>query len=134
MSEMDEYVSMSVLIPKRCKERFSQVIAGRGLKQQHLLANLIVWGSLDDRIRSAYRRFRRINARGQLYDTCISTPRVKRFERNIFKFKVLGLGLGYKNREILIGLIQMVVSKPKLLDEIATFRADEFTKKRVATG
>jgi len=99
------------------------------------LANLIVWGSLDDdRIRSAYRRFRRINARGQLYDTCISTPRVKRFERNIFKFKVLGLGLGYKNREILIGLIQMVVSKPKLLDEIATFRADEFTKKRVATG
>jgi len=130
MKKMDKYVCMSVKTTRASKNQFSKMIITQQLKQQHFLANLIVWASLNDRyVKLAYRWFKRVQSQGQLFDTCISTPRIRRFEREAFKSKIESLGLGYTQREILIGLIQMVVKKPKLVNEIAISRADEFNKK-----
>ena len=130
MKKMDKYICMSVKTTRASKNQFSKMIITQQLKQQHFLANLIVWVSLNDRyVKLAYRWFQRVQSQCQPFDTCISTPRIRRFEREAFKSKIEGLGLGYTQREILIGLIQMIAKKPKLINEIATFRVDEFNKK-----
>jgi hypothetical protein len=124
-----EYVSISVVIPQESKDNFSKMVIANGFKQQHFLANLIVWVSMDEeRIKLAHWWYRKVNRRGQPYVACVSTPRLRSSERENFKSVVNSIG--YKQREILIGAVEMVLSKDRLVHRIAHFR-DDFYKKEL---
>ncbi len=124
---IEEYVSISALITQKSKDNFSKMVISNGFKQQHFLANLVVWVSMDEeRIKLAHWWYRKVNRRGQPYTSCVSTPRLRRSERETFKSAVNRIG--YKQREILIGAVEMVLSKDRWIHRIAHFRDDEYKK------